>query len=112
VLSCSTHPRPGDPLFSVGAGHSRHPQSGILVLSWTSGTQPRRAPPIRFLRKLVSVAFQQRRKTLANGLRSYAEAQVALSMRPSRGPESTGETPETLSPRNSSPFRGKSTEVT
>ncbi len=90
------------PLFSVGPGQFTPPpkvESLVLRLDFRDAAPPG-APPFGFLRKLVSVAFQQRRKTLANGLRSYAgsiggtltEAFEKAGIHP-------GRRPETLSPQ-------------
>ncbi len=89
------------PLFSVGPGQFTPPpkvESLVLRLDFMDAGPPG-APPFGFLRRLVSVAFQQRRKTLANGLKGYARgAGSALQIVFERVGIHPGRRPETLSP--------------
>lgn len=89
------------PLFTVGPGQFSPPpkvDSLVLRLEFRDAVPPG-APPFGFLRRLVSVAFQQRRKTLANGLKSYAGSTGGtLAGAFARAGIEPGRRPETLSP--------------
>lgn len=89
------------PLFSVGPGQftpSPKVESLVVRLDFRDDPPPD-APPFGFLRNLVSVAFQQRRKTLANGLKSYAGSTAGtLPEAFERAGIIPGRRPETLSP--------------
>ncbi len=89
------------PLFPVGPGQFfPPPKVDSLVIRIDFNDTPPPGPPFDFLRKLVSTAFQQRRKTLKNCLkgvfglspsgldRAFAETGIDPARRP-----------ETLSPR-------------
>lgn len=90
------------PLFSVGPGQFTPPpkvESLVLRIDFRDAAPPG-APPFGFLRKLVSVAFQQRRKTLANGLKSYTGGHYRdLAGAFERAGIDPGRRPETLSPK-------------
>lgn len=63
-----------EPLFTVGPSQF-YPQPKVesLVLRIDFPQESPQGPPsFRFLRGLVSIAFQQRRKTLQNGLKGFA----------------------------------------
>jgi 16S rRNA (adenine1518-N6/adenine1519-N6)-dimethyltransferase len=85
------------PLFTVGpAQFYPQPKVESLVLRMDFPEElPTGPPSFRFLRALVSIAFQQRRKTLQNGLKGFAgldayglkQAFVECGIDPMRRPE-------------------------
>jgi 16S rRNA (adenine1518-N6/adenine1519-N6)-dimethyltransferase len=89
------------PLFTVGPAQFYPPpkvDSLVLRLDLRDSSPPG-APPFGFLRRLVSVAFQQRRKTLQNCLKGYGgETRGALAEVFEKVGIQPGRRPETLSP--------------
>jgi 16S rRNA (adenine1518-N6/adenine1519-N6)-dimethyltransferase len=68
------------PLFTVGAAqfYPRPKVDSLIVLIEFGKELPAEPPTFEFFRKVVNVAFQQRRKTLQNSLKSLAVQKPAL----------------------------------
>lgn len=84
-------------LFTVGPGQFNPPPKvdSLVVRMDFAEAAPEGAPPFDFMRKVVSGVFQQRRKTLRNGLKPFIEGGSGdldalfdrVDIRPERRPE-------------------------